>query len=172
MTRIARRFALRALGLASREAHAPRAVDGVPTFQELRPLFERELRRARRYERPFSILVFCVNDGLDETERDHSIARLGALLQDSLRETDLACHVADRGEALALMPEADAATALHAAERVRCLWAAENTVTLVAGAATYPADGLTLDHLLASGRRSSLDVTVGLNGRNRKAASG
>jgi hypothetical protein len=36
---------------------------GVPSFQELRPLFERELRRARRYERPLSLLVLALDTG-------------------------------------------------------------------------------------------------------------
>lgn len=172
MTKLARRFARRALGLALREEGTQRAADRAPTYEELRPLFERELRRARRYERPFSVLVFGIAESLDPAERDDSVARLASLLQDSLRETDLVCHVTDRGETAALMPEADASTALHACERIKQLWGAGNAAALAAGAGTYPVDGLTLDHLFASARRSSLDVAVGLNGRDRKAASG
>lgn len=161
MRKFTRELTRRALRLASEE-RLSRATDRLPTFHELRPLFERELRRARRYERPFSILVLGFARTLEPAQRAHRLAQLGSLLQDRLRETDLVGYLADSGEFAALLPEADASTVVQGAERIRQLWMAGDAVNLVAGAATYPADGLTLDDLLTCARRSTVAVAVGL----------
>lgn len=170
MRKLARELA-RALGLTLREEWNARAGDRLPAFHELRPLFERELRRARRYERPLSILVLRFDRTLDRAQREHRVSQLESLLQDALRETDLVGYMADKSEFAALLPEADVSTALQGAKRIRQLWRERDSVGLDAGAATYPADGLTLDDLLAHARQSSLRLPVGLNGRRQRMRS-
>lgn len=171
MRKLTRKLARRAFGVAAPEERSSRVADRVPTFHELRPLFERELRRARRYERPLSVLVLGFARTVDSAQNALRVAKLGGLLQDALRETDLVGCIAETVELAALLPEADASTAARGSERIRQLWAEEDKGHLVAGAATYPADGLTLDDLVASAHRSSRIVTVPLNGRRTRIGS-
>jgi hypothetical protein len=158
-------------GIAGPEKRSSRAADRLPTFHELRPLFEQELRRACRYERPLSVVVLGFARTLGRAQRAHRAAKLGGLLQEALRETDLVGYMAEKAELAALLPEADASTAARGRERIQQLWAAGDTGHLVSGAATYPADGLTLDDLVASARRSSLTVAVALNGQRTRIGS-
>lgn len=131
----------------------PRAT--LPLLDELRPLFERELRRSRRYERPLSVLVFALPP-LPRERRAEGLARLARLLRDHLRETDLVARVPGRDEVVALLPEADAPTATGGCERVRSLWAHEDGwPPLHAGVATYPDEALVLDDLLGTARPAS-----------------
>jgi GGDEF domain-containing protein len=145
----------------ARDRWTSRAADRLPSFQELRPLFERELRRARRYERPLSALVLDFARTADPARRNERILLLGSLLQDALRETDLIGHLADTGELVTLLPETNAAAAARGAERIRKLWAEQVPVHLLVGTATYPADGLTLDDMLTSARREALSLLPG-----------
>lgn len=135
--------------------------DRFPTVQELRPLFERELRRARRYDRPLSVLVLALR-ATEETDDPPASPPdlLGELLQDALRETDLVGCLRGTGEYAALLPEADAPAAARGAERLRKLWGARNAAALAAGAATYPADGLVVDDLLERARHRSSGLVV------------
>lgn len=170
MKRFVGKLASRAGGFMAREESGSRAELRFPTFEEIRPLFELELRRARRYERPLGLLILGFGPADDEARRPHRLARLGSLLHEGLRETDLVCYLADHGEFAALLPEADAATAAKGYRRIRELWSAGNASSLSGGAATYPLDGLTLDDLLARARRSLSDGEASLNGRRLQTA--
>lgn len=144
-------------GDPARDRWTSRAADPLPSFRELRPLFERELRRARRYERPLSgfVLDFARTADVRRTER---LLLLGSILQDALRETDLIGRIPDSGELVALLPETTASAAARGAERIRRLWAERDAAHLLVGAATYPIDGLTLDDMLTSARRAALNL--------------
>ena len=85
---------------------------------------EKELRRARRYGAPLSVLLIDidyfkrVNDSHGHAVGDEVLRRLVATMAEVLREHDLICRYG--GEEFAvLFPETDAAAAEVAAERVR-----------------------------------------------------
>jgi GGDEF domain-containing protein len=133
----------------------------VPLLEKLRPLYESELRRARRYQRPLSLMILdiAVAEALHgAAARTHRIAqciRLGELLQEVLRETDLPGYEPATQEFVALLPEADSAAAEEVGERIRRLWSAQpGAVNLTIGMATYPEDGLLLDNLMDAARRA------------------
>jgi hypothetical protein len=169
----------------------------VPTFQELRPALEGELRRSRRYERPLAVLVVvpalgplvsaaangrgthsgnglphdadAVGTGEWGAAGDHEVAdtvvrplfwaqlrfvALGSLLYGTLRESDIVSYAAELQEFVALLPECDGAAAHRAVDRLHQLYTSRIGSGLHAGMAVYPADGLTLDDLLAHARRA------------------
>ena len=155
------------------QAAGPRLVDRLPTLDELRPLLERELRRARRYHRSFGLLVLRLPATTGRELRARRLHEVGSLLQDGLRETDLIGEDVEEGEIAALLPEADAHAAVSGCmHRIRHLLEPENGWGLVAGAATYPADGITLDELLRHARRSPLGAAAsGTPVRSRRRAN-
>jgi len=133
-----------------------------------------------RYDRPLSILLIdcdnlkLVNDSLGHKAGDALLVALVKVVQDQLRHTDiLARHGGD--EFLVLLPETPIGGAHDAAEKIR---AAVESITLALngklvsstvsiGVASYPADGGTLDILLARADRNMYQAK--LAGRNRVA---
>ena len=136
----------------------------VPTFQEMRPLFERELRRARRYERPLSLLILSLTEDHSSpplsTARQLQFLHLSTLLRDTLRESDMACYAAETQEFIALLPEATLAAAEQAAERIQRLLRQRHADGLRVLTAEYPAAGLTLPDLLTAARSVAADPTI------------
>jgi hypothetical protein len=165
----------------------------IPTFQELKPALDGELRRSRRYERPLAVLVVVpdvdplpsangngartnvgigarVSHGAEAVggtpgahEIDDALIRplfwaqlrflvLGSVLCGTLRESDVVSYAAELQEFVALLPECDGAAARRAVERLHALYASRMGIGLRAGVSVYPADGLTLDNLLANAR--------------------
>lgn len=87
-------------------------------------LARREVRRARRYQNPLSVLVIDldhfkqVNDRYGHAAGDAALCHFVALARSTLREVDLLGRMG--GEEFAVMlPETEADRALHAAERLR-----------------------------------------------------
>lgn len=148
----------------------------LPTYHELKPLLERELRRARRYERPLSLVILSLDRHAPQSANgsahvagpDPSIVQqlqffhVGALLRDTLRETDLAGYVAETQEFVAMLPEGDVDAAARTAGRINERLADRMTVRLRTGAAAYPDGGLTLDDLMDSARRGQDGAPVTL----------
>lgn len=148
----------------------------LPTYHELKPLLEREIRRARRYERPLSLLMLSQDRSANHSgtssahiEGPHpsimqqlQFGYVGALLRDTLRETDLAGYLAETQDFVALLPEASADDAARTAGRINERLADRMAVRMRAGAAAYPDGGLTLDDLLDSARRSQDGAVVTL----------
>ena len=174
----------------------------VPTVQELRPWFERELRRARRYERPLTVLVLALEpaimpggapstapgagslNGTADPARSNGngrngnggngsahgvhvpdpgslnelysaqlrLVQLAALLRDTLRESDLVGFAAETQDFVAVLPEADAASAEQLAQRIHRLFVSRIGTGIQAGSAAYPATGLTLAALVDRAR--------------------
>jgi hypothetical protein len=155
----------------------------VRRFQEIRPAFERELRRARRYERPLSVIVLGTRGPFlsgQSRGHNHNVAakmgaesspaaqssihylqflQLGAVLQDTLRETDIAGHVAERGEYIVVLPEATADAALQTLRRISALLRGRGVGSFRVASAAFPTDGLTLDELIETAR-ATLGVTA------------
>jgi two-component system, cell cycle response regulator len=139
----------------------------LPTFHELRPFMERELRRARRYERPLSVLVIALDPApaptsswlgaraealRNEMAAQLSFFHMGSLLRDSLRETDMAGFVAETQEFVALLPEMELPAARRTAERLNGVFSRRTSAGVRIAAADFPSAGLTLPDILGSAR--------------------
>ncbi|MGO1069446.1 diguanylate cyclase [Lysobacter sp. CA199] len=85
---------------------------------------QRELLRCQRRKQPLSVLMLDVdhfkrfNDQHGHAAGDALLARIGQLLQDLVRNEDIACRYGGE-EFTVVLPEADAATALQRAEQIR-----------------------------------------------------
>lgn len=90
-------------------------------FQES---LEREVVRARRYERPLSLILFDIdhfkklNDTLGHQAGDTVLRDLGAIVRNMLREADVFCRYGGE-EFVVILPETDKSGALGLAERIR-----------------------------------------------------
>lgn len=134
--------------------------------------------QAARYSRPISLLLIdCdnlkpVNDDLGHKAGDALLVALVKCIQGQLRHTDiLARHGGD--EFLVLLPETQAGGAHDTAEKI-CAAVAKLSLaldgklvrtTVSIGMASYPAEGDTLDLLLANADRNMYQAK--LAGRNR-----
>jgi len=86
--------------------------------------FRTELRRARRTERPVSVVLFdlddfkSVNDTFGHLVGDHVLEMLGSVLEAQLRSSDLRCRMGG-DEFLVVLPDTGRAGALGVAEKLR-----------------------------------------------------
>jgi len=168
---------LRAASLVSRTA-------GIPPFRHSLPELARELARARRYQRPLSVLVLGLgSDQLSEhlsgllgvggdgegAARLQLMAQttqlvslvLGPILREVLRESDIVTYGAVEDEYVIMLAESDESQARRAVRRIDELFHKRTFAHLRAGVAEFPADGLTLQDLVASARISSRREAAG-----------
>jgi diguanylate cyclase (GGDEF)-like protein/PAS domain S-box-containing protein len=133
------------------------ALTGLYTRRELEQQFHEELARARRYERPLSLLWIdvdhfkSINDRFGHQVGDEVLRQLSQLLQSGIRNIDFAARYG--GEELALiLPELDEVKAKEMAERLRQMVqetrmviddSNEVFVTISAGVAAFPTHGTT-----------------------------
>lgn len=106
----------------------PLFIDGLTKLfnhQYMKARLQEEISRAKRYERPLSVLMLDldffkrVNDGYGHQAGDQVLQRVSLLIQKSLREGDIACRYG--GEEIAvILPETALSEATDAAERLRC----------------------------------------------------
>ena len=128
---------------------------GLPNRRAVVEQLEKELDRARRYGRPFSLLFFDadrfahINDIYGHGTGDAVLRQIGERAGDFLRLGDMLGRF-EGGEFILLLPETNAGGALVVAERVRAKIANEPMViedvgslnaTVSVGAATYSKDG-------------------------------
>jgi GGDEF domain-containing protein len=160
-----------AASLASRTA-------GIPLFRHSLPELTQEVTRARRYQRPLSIMVLSMQpDQLSEymsslfgrggngnsANRDRLLARaaqlvtvvLGPVLRDVLRQTDIVTYMAAEDQYVILLPESDGAQAERVVERINEHFYTRTFAHLRAGIAAFPADGLTVEDLVARAQSPS-----------------
>ncbi|ROU07045.1 sensor domain-containing diguanylate cyclase [Lysobacter enzymogenes] len=96
---------------------------------------QRELLRCQRRKLPLSVLMLDVdhfkrfNDTHGHAAGDALLARVGQLLQELVRNEDIACRYGGE-EFTVVLPEADAATAMQRAEQIRAAIAATTIVHL------------------------------------------
>lgn len=111
--------------------------DSLTGLYNSRYLHERlpaELERATRYERPLSLLVLdcdnfkCVNDRYGHLEGDKVLQNLSTIIGLCLRRSDSAFRYGGE-EFVILLPEADEEAALVLAERLRGMFANQETLS-------------------------------------------
>jgi len=136
----------------------------LPNHRAVMDQLQKELDRARRYSRPFSVLFFDgdrfkkVNDTHGHAAGDAVLRQLGERAGSVLRGGDTLGRFGGE-EFVVLLPEADAREASVVAERIRAAVAAGPVAlteveggiaaTVSIGLATYPADGTSEEELLA-----------------------
>lgn len=118
---------------------------------------EEEARRARRTDRPFSMLMIDVdhfkkyNDTYGHQAGDEVLAGVAAILQECVREVDCAARYGGE-EFVIVLPETPAEGAIDVAARIRSRLATETfpggKATLSLGIAEFPADGETPEFVL------------------------
>lgn len=107
-----------------------------------------ELQRARRYDRPFAVVMADiddfknVNDEFGHSVGDEVLRAVGSAFSSAVRDSDVACRVG--GEEFGIIvPETGAVGAIQAAERIRAAVLAADVgvagqVTVSLGIAVYP----------------------------------
>jgi diguanylate cyclase (GGDEF)-like protein len=134
---------------------------------QLYPTLEQEVRRTRRSERGFSVLMVdvdglkAVNDGLGHQRGDEVLRALGRSIRGSIRTVDSAYRYGG-DEFLVLLPETDYSGAFVVAEKIRgeaeemgFRLEAEGTSTSVSiGLVSHPEDGGTADELVRAADRA------------------
>jgi hypothetical protein len=131
----------------------------LPLLRDAVALLESELARARRYERPCSVLVLRPGSGTQHA----SVTHAGTILRRSIRENDLACFDAATERFVVALPECTGSAAQAAGNRLREVLRVRTGADFVDGSATFPFDALILDDLIeaaAAGHRRPIPVTV------------
>jgi diguanylate cyclase (GGDEF)-like protein/putative nucleotidyltransferase with HDIG domain len=119
---------------------------------------ELEIERARRSQRPASVLIADpdalkdINDRFGQRAGDRTLSRLGALLAERKRKVDVVGRL-DGGEFGLILPATDERGAFRVAERIRSGVARsfeEESLALKVsfGIATFPTHGLTVEALM------------------------
>lgn len=123
---------------------------------------EREMERARRYERPLTVAIFDVdlfkriNDGFGHAVGDEVLRAIAATTAAILRDSDLSGRLGGEEFGL-LLPETDLAGALDLAERLRFAVATTQvssggrplSATISIGVAAMSGDDISVDTLFA-----------------------
>ncbi|MFL5697820.1 MAG: diguanylate cyclase [Ktedonobacteraceae bacterium] len=140
------------------------ALTGLPNHRAIMDQFNKELDRARRYGRPFSLLFFDadrfkhVNDTYGHAAGDAVLSQIGERATSALRGGDTLGRFGGE-EFVILLPEADASEASIVAERIRVDIASGQmakseveggiAMTVSIGLVTYPTDGASEKDLLS-----------------------
>jgi diguanylate cyclase (GGDEF)-like protein len=112
------------IGLLQQRNAVTDALTGLLNRHAIYPILNQELERSARYARPFSIILFdidefkAVNDTFGHLEGDKVLKELSKLVSGLLRKTDYACRWGGE-EFLLILPETDTAEAQILAERIR-----------------------------------------------------
>jgi hypothetical protein len=166
-SRLARRLAL-AEDLVSDLAVGPLRADAEPFSRTQGEMF-REVRRARRYERPLSLLAVsaaalqappAVAQLLEQARREslfrYGRAKLAALLDE---QTAGSTVIADRGDHfLLLLPETGAQEAEQVAKRIERVAAERHGIAVRFGIASFPHQEITFDKLLEAAESELREV--------------
>ncbi len=133
-----------------------------------------EVRRSRRLEHPFTLLMLDVdrfkeyNDAYGHLAGDAALARVAAILKESTRDVDCAARYGGE-EFVVLLPETEAEGATESAQRVQEQLARDallgGKLTVSVGVAQFPADGESPDELLAGADAALYQAKR--DGRNR-----
>ncbi len=122
---------------------------------------DQEVRRTRRNERSFSLLMMdldglkAVNDGLGHQRGDDVLRSMGRVIRDDIRTVDSAYRYGG-DEFLVLLPETDYAGAFVVAEKIRSdaeelglrLEGEGLSTSVSIGLVSHPEDGATVDELV------------------------
>jgi diguanylate cyclase (GGDEF)-like protein len=138
------------------------ALTGLYNRRHLMTVLSRETLRARRHETSYVILLMDVdhfkayNDSYGHQPGDDVLTRVGVVLSQVVREVDIAARYGGE-EFVVLLPETQIEEGERVADRIRGFIEDEfsgpdenRQVTVSIGVAAYPADGETLEALIAS----------------------
>lgn len=154
----------------------------LPTYHEVQPAIEFELRRARRYERPLTVAVLAPDDNAisepSENGRNHAAGgdgngamgvdgsshavwfaaqvnsiQLGEVLHGTTREVDIVGFDAIANRYIVCLPGTDIESARHMVTRTNIMLGDRGRGRLRVGLATFPQDALTLDDLVSHADR-------------------
>lgn len=142
------------------------SLSGLPNRRAFFELAEQELKRAKRYASPLSVIMLDidhfkqVNDNYGHAAGDAVICQLALAIGEVLRDTDVAARIGGEEFAL-LLPETTLAGAKIVAERLRAHIAVpsmqveqqELTITASFGVVAYCTEEDTVDDLLAAADR-------------------
>jgi diguanylate cyclase (GGDEF)-like protein len=138
-----------------------------------------EVRRARRLEHPFALLMVDIdhfkeyNDAFGHLAGDEMLTRVARVLRESTREVDCAARYGGE-EFVVLLPETGVAEAAETAERIRARVAAEalagGQITLSIGVAEFPSHGDTPEAMIAAADAALYQAKR--EGRNRVVRAG
>jgi diguanylate cyclase (GGDEF)-like protein len=140
------------------------ALTGLANRRVFNETLDAEIRRSRRYRWPVTILMLDldhfkdINDSYGHMLGDLVLERVGGILRHAVREADVPCRFG--GEELAIvLPETSREGGYAVAERIRRrveqafqgrpIDGSDISMTVSAGLATFPEDGLHADELLA-----------------------
>jgi diguanylate cyclase (GGDEF)-like protein len=138
------------------------ALTGLHNHRYFKQYFKQEMGRAKRYHKPFSIIMMDVddfksfNDSFGHATGDSMLRILGAVLMETVRDVDVAFRYGGE-EFIVLLPETRLEKAILAAERLReavqngtankLVGAASSGVTVSVGVASYPENADKMDEL-------------------------
>ena len=165
------------IGLLQQHNATTDALTGLLNRHTLYPILNHELDRSARYKRPFSIILFdldefkLINDTFGHLEGDIVLKELSKLVSNLLRKTDYAGRWGGE-EFLLVLPETDIAEAEILAERFRekieeTHFAEKYYITASFSAAAYHVDQ-NLENLLECADKALYQAKQ--NGRNQVVA--
>lgn len=137
------------------------SLTGLANYRRLAEVLQTEIERSDRTGRPFSLLLMdldklkTINDRYGHVTGSRAISRVGAILRAHSRSIDTAARYGGDEFALVL-PETDSAAASRVGQRIRQFLAVEKEtprLSVSIGVATFPADGASVEHLLAAADR-------------------
>lgn len=154
------------------------ALTGISNRKNFFDLGEREVKLAARYEKPISILMIDIdyfkqfNDTFGHDLGDQVLTRLGGVLVETLRNTDIFGRIGGE-EFAAILPETDLSGAMEVSERLRYNVEAQNlvhedeklTITVSIGVTQFAAKDGELSVALKRADRALYDAKNA--GRNR-----
>jgi hypothetical protein len=94
-------------------------------------------------------------------DADIAFYLLGALLRDTLRETDIVAYSAEHHLYVVLLPECGETAGWGAAERLGRILHARAETLVRAGTAEFPSDGLTFEDLFGAARSRLRELSLG-----------